>query len=115
MNKRMRTEYPPEFKVQAVERAKAGDRSIRSLEQELGLSENLLRQWVQVYDREGASAFVRKGAAAGVREGNGDGAAAGGGAQQRALEQRVAQLERENAILKKALALLSRDQLQGMQ
>jgi hypothetical protein len=33
---------------------------------------------------------------------------------QRALEQRVAQLERENAILKKALALLSRDQLQGM-
>jgi transposase-like protein len=116
MNKRLRTEYPPEFKLQAVERAKAGDRSVRSLEQELGLSENLLRQWVQVYDREGASAFVRKSAA-----GNGAEAAAGvqsdgagGVTPQRALEQRVAQLERENAILKKALALLSRDQLQGM-
>ena len=116
MNKRLRTEYPPEFKLQAVERAKAGDRSIRSLERELGLSENLLRQWVQVYDREGGSAFVRKsaagsGAEAGVaRQGDGAGCVT----PQRVLEQRVAQLERENAILKKALALLSRDQLQGM-
>lgn len=53
MNKRIRTEYPPAFKEQAVLRAKAGDMSVRGLEQELGLSTNLLRQWVQAYDKRG--------------------------------------------------------------
>jgi transposase-like protein len=122
MNKRMRTTYPPEFKLQAVERAKAGDRSIRGLEQEMGLSENLLRSWVQAYDRKGAQAFVHEvgggnGAGSGVGgepPGAGSGTAAEVRKQQRALEQRVAQLERENEILKKALALLSRDQWHGM-
>ena len=49
MNKRMRTIYPREFKLRAVERAKRGDRSVRQLENELGLSENLLRYWLQEY------------------------------------------------------------------
>lgn len=118
MNKRIRTEYPPEFKLQAVERAQMGDRSVRSLEHELGLSENLLRSWVQAYDRQGAQAFVRKvgigNAAGGAPSAAGSESAAGAKEQQRGLEQRVAQLERENAILKKALALLSRDQLPDM-
>lgn len=121
MNKRIRTEYPPEFKLQAVERAKAGDRSIRGLERDMGLSENLLRQWVQAYDRQGANAFVHKdgtgGEASRAAELAGESseeAERARAAQQRALEQRVAQLERENEILKKALSLLGRDQWPSM-
>lgn len=59
MNKRVRTIYPPEFKQRAVERAKAGDRSVRQIENEMGLSANLLRQWVQQYDKYGERAWIR--------------------------------------------------------
>lgn len=116
MNKRMRTNYPPEFKAQAVQRAKAGDRSVRALEIELGLSNNLLRQWVQQFDRQGEAAFVRK-AGASERESQAAGAGAGSAvsdpacAEQevRRLRQRVAQLEQESTILKKALTLLGQE------
>lgn len=39
--------------MRAVELAKTGERSVRQLENELGLSANLLRQWVQQYDKYG--------------------------------------------------------------
>lgn len=126
MNKRIRTTYPPEFKMQAIERAKVGDRSVRGLEQEMGLSPNLLRQWVQEYDKHGEAAFVRKvdgvaltpergSGANGAGDGNGasHGAAPGSGdeARQRirALERQVARLEEDKLILKKALTLLGSD------
>ncbi len=109
MNKRMRTTYPPKFKLQAVQRAKAGDRSVRALEIELGLSNNLLRHWVQVYNTKGEAAFVH----------NADGSAGSAGSagsDAESLEQtvrrqqrRIAQLEEEATILKKALSLLGQD------
>jgi transposase-like protein len=67
MNKRLRTSYPAGFKLQALPRAKAGDRPVRSLEQELGLSPNLLRQWAQQYDTKAERAFVRKAGATATR------------------------------------------------
>jgi transposase len=109
MNKRLRTSYPAEFKLQAVQRAKAGDRSVRSLEMELGLSNNLLRQWVQQYDAKGAAVFVRT---AGVDETGSEAPATGTeSAEQevRRLKRRIAQLEEERTILKKALTLLGQD------
>lgn len=122
MNRKMRTTYPPAFKEEAVARAKAGDRSVRSLEQELGLSPNLLRQWVQIADARGENAFVRK---AGQETHATDGkpveadAVAGRRAastapskvQAQQQTQRIAQLEQENAILKKVLTLLSAELL----
>lgn len=109
MNKRLRTTYPAEFKLQAVQRAKAGDRSVRALEQELGLSPNLLRQWVQQYDARGEAAFVRKADAG--ETGREASAADTVSAEQevRRLRRRVAQLEEERTILKKALTLLGQD------
>lgn len=111
MNKRMRTTYPAEFKLQAVQRAKAGDRSVRALEIELGLSPNLLRQWVQQYDARGAAAFVRKAAADETGSDAADGGEGSASAEQelRRLKRRVAQLEEERTILKKALTLLGQD------
>jgi transposase len=104
MNKRLRTVYPAEFKREAIERAKVGDRSVRSLEMELGLSANLLRQWIQQYERKGAQAFVHKAALQAEGE-----CSVTAEQQLRQLRQRVAQLEEERTILKKALQLLSRD------
>ena len=104
MNRRMHTEYPAEFKAEAVRRAKAGDRSIRGLEMELGLSANLLRQWVQQYDRKGGEAFVEKGV-----EGRNGASEVSTEEQVRRLQQKVAQLEEERTILKKVLKLLSQD------
>jgi transposase-like protein len=126
MNRRMRTVYPPAFKKEAVARAKAGDRSVRSLEQELGLSPNSLRQWVQISDARGENAFVRpatqaesraegkpesKRIVAGSRTVTPVPSDASAGAQERGQAQRIAQLEQENAILKKVLTLLSAELL----
>lgn len=128
MNKRMHTVYPPAFKEQAVQRAKAGDMSVRGLEQELGLSTNLLRQWVQKSDKHAKNAVVREAteggtaaAAAAVTNSSVTTAAAPSqqAVQQQVFQQqvfqqqayRIAQLEQENSILKKVLALLSVEQL----
>lgn len=105
MNKRTRMTYTAEFKREAVERAQAGDRSIRGLEAELGLSSNLLRQWVRAYEAKGEGAFVGKGLSAKNRQGG----EAAGEEEVRQLQQRVRRLEEERTILKKALKLLSRD------
>ena len=105
MNKRTRMTYSAEFKREAVGRAQAGDRSIRGLEAELGLSPNLLRQWVRAYEAKGEGAFVGKG----FSEKDGHGGEAAGEEEVRQLQQRVRRLEEERTILKKALKLLSQD------
>jgi transposase-like protein len=125
MNKRMRTVYPREFKVRAVELAKRGDRSVRQLENELGLSENLLRHWVQEYDKLGEHAWIR----AATLDDTGDESAAaspevasaGEGDKQptaeerrlraelRSLQRQYQQLQQDNTILKKALLIFGQE------
>ena len=97
MNKRTRMTYLAEFKREAVARAQAGDRSVRGLEAELGLSPNLLRQWVRAYEAKGEGAFVSKGLS--EKKGQGGEAAVEEGVRQ--LQQRVKRLEEERTILKK--------------
>lgn len=111
MNKQLRTEYPAEFKSQAVQRAKAGDRSVRSLEQELGLSPNLLRQWVQQYDKKGVHAFVRKGESIpATTEVDLTKLPVEAVRLIRGLQREVAELKEDKVILKKALTLVSSEQ-----
>lgn len=104
MNKRIRATYPAEFKLEAVARAKAGDRSVRSLEAELGLTPNLLRQWVQAYDAKGEDAFVRRGLSEAKSSSQSEATE-----QVKQLQQRVRRLEEERTILKKAVKLLSQE------
>jgi transposase len=116
MNKRIRTSYPPEFKLRAVELAKTGERSVRQLEVELGLSANLLRQWVQQYDKYGEHAWIRRASgdevkttspeAAGVAGSNGNG---GLRLQFEQLQRQYRQLQQDNAILKKALTIFAQE------
>ena len=92
---RPRRNFSPEFKLEAIQLHKTSGKSVRGLEIELGLSTNLLRQWLQKYERGGEAAL--RGAPAG-----------------QTLEMRLRELERENkrlrqeqAILKKALAIFT--------
>lgn len=125
MNKRMRTVYPREFKLRAVERAKRGDRSVRQLENELGLSENLLRHWVQEYDKLGERAWIRAATFNDTVDesvaASSEVAPAGEGGKQptaeerrlraelRSLQRQVQQLQQDNAILKKALLIFGQE------
>jgi len=110
----MRTTYSREFKLRAVARAKRGDCSVRQLENELGLSENLLRHWLQEYDKMGERAWIR---AVNLDEStmpSPEAAVAGEAGQEagrlhtelRTLQRQVQQLEQENAILSKSLDAL---------
>jgi transposase len=44
---RTRPPYPPEFRREAIRLLRAGDRSPKQLAQELGCSEQTLRNWVR--------------------------------------------------------------------
>ena len=103
MNKRMRAIYPPDFKRRAVERAKVGDRSVRQLEQELGLSSNLLRYWVQQYDALGERAWVRA-----VVNPIATAAAEAGAQTESAMCAQVRELQRQNQLLREDNVILKK-------
>jgi transposase len=46
MSKKVRKSYPPEFKAEAVELAKSGEKSLSQVARDLDLNETSLRQWV---------------------------------------------------------------------
>lgn len=121
MNKRLRTHYPPEFKMRAVGLAKTGERSVRQLEMELGLSANLLRQWVQQYDKYGEQAWVRPVSGAAQTTTSPEavavaGSAGGGSKGERELRAQLdamlrlnQRLQQDNEILKKALTIFTQE------
>jgi transposase len=92
MRKRRRT-YQREFKESAVELCRSGERSIRSVAEELGIHPTLLGQWLKASEEEqtqGIKAFPGRG---------------------KPRDEELAQLRKEgadlretNEILKKAMA-----------
>ena len=50
MARRKRRAFTPEFKVEAVRLAKAGDRSIKQVAKDLDLTETVLRDWIKRAD-----------------------------------------------------------------
>ena len=81
-------------KVEAVELAKTSGMSQRQVERELGLSSGQIGHWMRELAEQGEAAFQEAG----------DGAAK---VRIRELERRVAALEEEREILKKAVAIFS--------
>ena len=88
-----KSKYPPEYKRRMVELVRAG-RKIPSLAAEYGISYSAIRKWVMDADRASA---------------NLDGVAVGDQSEVQRLRARVAELEEEREILKKASAWFAQE------
>jgi len=94
-----RRTYDPEFKREASRLVIEEGRTIRSVEDSLGITHGVLKDWVRLYRKHKSDAFVGSG-------------------NLLPEEERIRQLERENHrlrterdILKKAAAYFSKDAL----
>jgi len=97
---RKRRKYKKEFKLEAIQTYRNGERSLQEVEQALGITKGLLGKWIESFEKQAKpeEAFP----------GNG---------RLPESEARIRQLERENAvlrqdkeILKKVLAMYSTEE-----
>ncbi len=86
-----RKKFSKSFKLEVVRQLKKGDKSATILARELGLRRNQLYKWLRQVELKGESAFSGQGRRAPLSD-------------VEALQRRIAVLEEENAILKKAEA-----------
>jgi transposase len=89
--------YTRSFKVQALELAKSGQKSISEIERDLGITAGLLHKWKARMKVDGEQAFPGKGRQKEDEE------------LIRRLKRENEQLRQERDILKKALAIFSAD------
>jgi transposase len=89
--------YTKEFKLEAIRLYESGNKSVRQVEQDLGITAGLLNKWRGQHRADGQQAFVGSG-------------------HQSELETELRRLKRENEvlrqerdILKKALVVFSKD------
>lgn len=87
--------YSRAFKLQALELAQSGQKSINEIERDLGITPGLLHKWKARMKGDGKQAFPGKGH---LKEDE---------ARIRRLEQETEVLRQERDILKKALAIVS--------
>jgi transposase len=99
MDEKKNREYPREFKVEALELLKRGDKSAGQLERELGITPGLLVKWRARYQ-------IMEKAGERVQIGPSDMEAAK--AEIRRLQRELANVEEEREILKKVLSIFSR-------
>lgn len=86
-----RKEFSKQFKEEAVKALEAGDKSLSTLARELGIRRNQLYKWQKQVHLKGHAAFPGQGRQGVERL-----------SEVERLRQRVAELEEENQILKKA-------------
>lgn len=99
MDKKSYREYSREFKLEALELLKRGEKSAGQIERELGITPGLLVKWrarYQILEKEGRPAQI----------GPSDLEAAK--AEIRRLQRELSAVEEEREILKKALNIFSR-------
>ncbi|MDT8916074.1 transposase [Amycolatopsis sp. PS_44_ISF1] len=87
-----KSKYPGQFRRDAVELARSSDRPLRQVARELGVTHETLRNWVRTAERTPAE----------------PGGTAGRG-ELLALRKRVAELELEKDILRKAAAYCAKE------
>lgn len=93
--KKEKKQYDKEFKLNAVKLILETNRSTASVARDLGIESNTLYNWKREYRNEAEQAFPGKGNLKADDE------------EQRRLKRRIADLEEENAILKKAMGYFS--------
>ena len=87
-----RSKYPEEFRRNAAKLALDGGRSIRDVARELGVNHETLRNWVEQLRRDGPAAVSGEERAELAR-----------------LRRRVAELELEKEVLRKAAVFFARE------
>lgn len=92
---RTRPPYPPEFRAEAVRLIRASGKLVREVAQDLGVSEQALRNWLRQADLDDGS--------------RSDGLTSSEQEELRQLRRRVRVLEEEREILKKAAAFFARE------
>ena len=90
--------YSKEFKLETIELARTSDKPDSQVERELGLGRGCLYNWRKDVQREGTQAFPGKGRLKADDE------------YVRGLERELAIVQQEREILKKALAIFTRNQ-----
>ncbi|MBI3241784.1 MAG: transposase [Chloroflexi bacterium] len=85
----IRKHYTPEFKLEALRLAETSGKPDSELERDLGLSKGCLGHWRQARQRNGKNAFPGKG-------------------HLTEADERLRQLERENAILRQEREILKK-------
>ena len=91
-----RRRYDREFKESAVRLIVDGGRTVRSAARDLGVHENMLHRWKQEYLQDKEHAFPGNGHMKPHEE------------EIFKLKRKIADLEEDRAILKKALAIFSK-------
>jgi transposase len=98
LSKIERKRYPKEFKLEAVRLAETSDLPMSQIARQLGIHRNMLAQWrKQLGQPEGTGTSINQ-------EGT------GGAEELQKLRQEVLALRLERDVLKKALAIISREQ-----
>jgi len=92
-----RKTYTREFKVETVKFLIDGEQSVSQMAQDLEIHPNTLYKWVRQYGQDPASSFPGKGKQAPEAE------------QVRQLQRENQRLRMERDILKKAMAIFSKD------
>ncbi|MBB5803566.1 transposase [Saccharothrix ecbatanensis] len=90
-----KSKYPEQFRRDAVELARSSDRPLRQVARELGVNHETLRNWVRTAEQ--------------AQVGPVDAAAVVDQEELRALRKRVAELELEKDILRKAAAYFAKE------
>lgn len=92
---KVRGQYPPEFKLQAVKMMTDEGLSVAEVARRLGVSESRLHEWKKAVRQKGTAAFPGSGHQTPLEEEN------------RRLRADVKRLEMERDILKKATAFFA--------
>jgi transposase len=93
-----RKHYPKEFKVETVKLVTEGGYSAARVARDMGISTNMLRRWKQQFEENPHAAFQGKGYLLPEAE------------VVRRLQRENKRLRQERDILRKALAIFSREQ-----
>jgi transposase len=93
-----RRNYDKEFKLEVVKLVKEGKRSAASVANDLGIAKSTVSKWVKELEKHDKNAFPGKGHLRFEDE------------EIRKLKRKIADLEEENAILKKAAAIVCHEE-----
>ena len=97
MREGKRRKYDREFKVEAVKLVTEGGRGVAEVARNLGIHENLLYRWREKHSEDMAHAFPGKGRLKPAEE------------EVRRMRRELADVTQERDILKKALAIFSKE------